>query len=144
MKKIVLFFIALFLVSASTYADENQVTEFKSEDFAIQMQYCIGNSAAQVVKLQFLLTHQLSNQNVIVKGVNAYDEEGNSYNFYVNNGSGYWGDRFYIPNNQPRKIKMQVDAILSKVTVFSSLVFTVSTSNGTTEVTLRNVPITWK
>jgi hypothetical protein len=40
---------------------------------------------------------------------------------------------------------MQVDAILSRVEKFSSLIFTVWTTNGEeVEVTLRDIPITWK
>lgn len=148
MKKIILFLATFILTSMSVFAEGEPAIEYKSDDFTIKLQHCIGNSAAQVVKLEFLFTHNLPNQSVYFNnGANkggAYDVDGNLYKSYVYGGKGYWANEFYIPTNQPRKIPMQVDAILSKVDTFSSLVFTVRTSNGEVEVTLRDIPITWK
>lgn len=148
MKKIILFLAAFILSSISVLAEGEPVVEYKSDDFTIKLNHCIGNRAAQVVKLEFVMVHNLPNQSIYFnRGANkggAYDIDGNSYKSYVYGGRGYWGNEFYIPNNQPRKIQMQVDAILSRVEQFSSLVFTVSTTNGDVEVTLRDIPITWK
>ena len=97
------------------------------EELSYTLQKCVGNSGAQVVKFNFLLNHNLPNQDVIISGVEAF--------------------HFYVPNNQPRKIKMEVKSILPRVSKFSTLVLTITVTKPeykTVEVTLRDVPITWK
>lgn len=148
MKKTILFLATFIFVSLSAIAEENRVIDFKSDDFVITLKKSVGNTPAQVVKLEFLLVHSLPNQTIYFNESGskalAYDEEGNSYDVRVTNGSGYWGNQYYMPTDQPRKISMQVESILSKVEFLSSLVFTIRTSNGRVEVTMRDIPVTWK
>ena len=148
MKKIILFLATFIFMSVSAIAENNSLIDYKTDDFVITLKKCIGNSAAQVAKLEFLLVHSLPNQAIYFNESGskalAYDEEGNSYTVRVTNGSGYWGNEYYMPTDQPRKISMQVESILSKVEFLSSLVFTIRTSNGRVEVTLRDIPVTWK
>lgn len=148
MRKLVKYFVASILFfSCSLMVSANNLPVYSSDEFEIKLLKCIGNSSAQLVKMEFVFTHQLSNRDVHFDGEGAYDEEGNSYVMDVYGSKNLVDNIFYIPYHQARKIKVDVKSVLPTVEKLSSVVLKIYfpiPDGRSIEVTLRDIPITWK